>query len=318
MSAGSGRDVLSRSRDNTIGVFQGGALSCMLYMLYANDLSLSVSDDVTVVQYADDTQLLVSGKKRDIQRLATSMENALSCLYRWFCANGMMLNTAKTQMVVLGTPAMLRGLPTVTLNFCGTVIADSRVVKNLGVYVDRHLTFEAHVDNLTRKCTGILIALSHVRHVIPRTTRKCIVEALVLSIVRYCLSVYGSCGVTQLRRVQKVVNFCVRVVTGKRRYDHVSESFAQLRWLTAEQLVSHLCAVERVLVSGQPAYIRETIGRRACQLHGHEILFTLPAIRTEAVRRRLRYRGVDLLNSVGLEPGVPAFRSGVKGAVAQP
>ena len=59
----SGRTVLSKTRDNNIGVYQGGSLSCVLFMLYSNELSLYVPDCVTVVQFADDTQLLISGKK---------------------------------------------------------------------------------------------------------------------------------------------------------------------------------------------------------------------------------------------------------------
>ena len=165
-------------------------------------------------------------------------------VYQWFCHNGMKLNTKKTQMLVLGTAAMLRTLPPVSLRFCGIVIADAGVVKNLGVYVDRHLNFEAHVDCITRKCTGILIALSHTRNVIPRGTLKCIVEALVMSIVRYCLSIYGSCGTTQLRRVQKIVNFCVRVVTGLHRYDH------------GHQIISAAPVAERGTVSRLPHCMR--------------------------------------------------------------
>ena len=69
-----GRVLLSKSKDNVIGVYQGGALSCILYMLFANDLSLHVPDDVTVVQYADDTQLMVTGKKRDLQLLVSRIE----------------------------------------------------------------------------------------------------------------------------------------------------------------------------------------------------------------------------------------------------
>ncbi|KAF0309242.1 Metabotropic glutamate receptor [Amphibalanus amphitrite] len=45
-------------KENTIGVYQGGALSCVLYMLFSNDLCLSVPEDVTIVQYANDTQLM--------------------------------------------------------------------------------------------------------------------------------------------------------------------------------------------------------------------------------------------------------------------
>ena len=313
-----GRDMLSRSRGNDIGVFQGGALSCILYMLFSNDLSLHVPDDVTIVQYADDTQLLVSGRKKDIQRLTTSMEHALRKVFDWFCHNGMKLNAKKTQMLVLGTPAMLRNLPPVTLRFSGSVIPDSGVVKNLGVMLDRHLSFEAHVDYMTKKCTGILIALSHARHVVPRKTMKCIVEALALSIVRYCLSVYGSCGATQLHRVQKMVNFCVRVVTGKRRYDHISDSLEQLGWLDARRLVAYhtVSVLERILVTCQPESLFSTIGARARQRHDHETRqadqFTLPAIRTECGRRRLCYRGVTMLNSVSAEPGAPGFRSTVR------
>ena len=119
---------------------------------------------------------------------------------------------------------MLRNFPPVPIRFSGTVISDSGVVKNLGVMLDRQLSFEAHVNYMTKKCTGILIALSHARHVVPRKTLKFIVEALALSIVRYCLPVSGSCVITQLHRVQKMMSFWVRVVSGKRRYDHVSDS----------------------------------------------------------------------------------------------
>ena len=313
-----GRHLLSRTRMNSIGVFQGGALSCVLYMLFANDLSLRLPSDVTIVQYADDTQLLVSGRKCDIQRLIGSMEDALCHVYDWFCHNGMKLNAKKTQMIVLGTPAMLRTLPPVVLRFCGDTITDSREVKNLGVYIDRHLNFEAHVTYISRKCTGILIGLSHARHVLPKQTLKVIVEALAMSVVRYCLSVYGTCGVTQLGRIQKVVHFCVRVVTGKRRFDHVSGELQRLRWLNAEQLASYhtVCALARIIETGQPEYLYNTIGPRADQRHAHATrqsgLITCPNIRTEAGRRRMCFRGVRLLNSVRAVPGEPGFRRTVR------
>ena len=313
-----GAVVLSSTKTNDIGVYQGGALSCVMYMLFANDLSLCVPENVTVVQYADDTQLMVTGKRCDVQQLIGRMEDALSSVYQWFCHNGMKLNAKKTQMLVLGTPTMLRDLPPVTLRLCGNVIPDSKVVKNLGISLDRHLSFETHIDHMSRKCTGILMALNHARHAIPKSALKGITEALVLSIVRYCVSVYGACTETQLHRVQKIVNFCARVVSGKRRRDHVSGTVTQLGWLTAKQLVAYhtVCAVERTLVSGQPESLLQTIGPRARQRHNHDTrradLFTLPAIRVEAGRRRVCYRGVSLMNDMNVEPGIPAFRAEVK------
>ena len=147
---------------------------------------------------------------------------------------------------------------------------------------------------------------------------KGIAEALVLSIVRYCVSVYGACTETQLHRVHKIVNFCARVVAGKRRRDHVSGTVTQLGWLTAKQLVAYhtVCAVERTIVSGQPESLLQTIGSRTRQRHNHDTrradLFTLPSIRVEAGRRRVCYRGVSLMNDMNVEPGIPAFRAEVK------
>ena len=315
------RGMKSNTRDNNIGVYQGGSLSCLLYMLYANDLSLCVGSDVTVVQYADDTQILVSGKKRDLQTVITRMQTALNSMYQWFCQNGMKLNAQKTKMLVLGTPAMLRNMPPVTVNFCGATIPDSRVVQNLGLHMDRHLNYQSHIDALSRKCTGVLLALSHARHVIPRAAFKAIVEALVLSIVRYCLSIYGSSGNVQIHRVQKIVNFAARVVTGRRRYDHVSDAIVQLGWMTADQLVHYhtLTAVNRTLMTGLPAYMRETIGPRANAVHSHGTRnanrWTLPQIRCEAGRRRLCYRGVSMLNEIDIEPCTTYFRHDLKVAI---
>ena len=206
----------------------------------ANDLSLCVPEIVIVVQYADDVQLMVTGKKCDVQQLIGRMEDALSSVYQRFCHNGMKLSAKKTQMLVLGTQMMLRDLPPVTLRFCGNVISDSKVVENLNISLDHHLNLQTHIDRMPRKCTGILMALNHARHVIPKSALKGITKALVLSVVvRYCVSVYGACTEMQLHCAQKTVNFCTRAVAGKRRRDHLSGIVTQLGWLTAKQPVAY-------------------------------------------------------------------------------
>ena len=312
---------LSQTRTVPIGVFQGGALSCILYLLYANDLSLCVGEGVSIIQYADDTQVLVSGMKRDLPSLIARMENALTSLFHWFCFNGMKVNARKTQMIILGTPSMLRNLPPVSIQFNGTTVMESREVKNLGLIVDKSLNFQVHVDTMTRKCVGILMALSHARRVISGQALRVIVESLVVSVVRYCLSIYGSCGTTQVRKIQKIINFCARVVTGRRRSDHISDAIRLLGWLTAKQLIDFhtVCAVRRVIVTEEPASLYRTICPRAADIHQHDTRragnWTLPRIRTETGRRRLCYRGVRLLNEHRLDPAAAGFRATLKAAV---
>ena len=51
-----------------MGVFQGSALGPMLFSVFANDLSL-FAEGAQVVQYADDTQVMVSGDKSNLEGL---------------------------------------------------------------------------------------------------------------------------------------------------------------------------------------------------------------------------------------------------------
>ena len=208
---------LSKSRSNTIGVFQGGSLSCLLYTIFANDLSLHMPEGVKVLQYADDVQILVTGKKCEVTKITKLAECALQSAYDWFCTNGMKVNTSKTQALVLGLPEALRHMPPIKLNFLGTTIPDSRVVKSLGLIIDNNLSFQAHIDQMVAKCSGILIGLTHAKHVLPKTVLCTIVQSLVTSIVRYCISLYGTCNSTQLHRVQKLINFGARVISGRNK-----------------------------------------------------------------------------------------------------
>ena len=104
--------------------------------------------------------------------------------------------------------------------------------------MDRHLTFDGHIGQLVPKCTGLLISLCHSKHALPSWTVAHVVNALVVSSIRYCMSIYGSCGKTQLHRIQKLLNFCARVISGRRKYDHISDIIYQLKWLGAELLVT--------------------------------------------------------------------------------
>ena len=211
----------------------------------------------------------------------------------WFNENRLKVNASKTHMIVFGTKAMLKKQPSISVNFCGTAIQESRVVKNLGLYMDKHMTFVDHVDNVVAKCSGSLVALTHARHSLPRASLKPIVTALVMSIIRYCVSIYGTCSKTELQRIQKIINFGARVISGKKKFDHISEVLKSLNWLSSSQLAQYHRAqlVRRVVSLELPetlySIIVATDYRHKHQTR-HNNQLRLPAIRTETGRRRSR------------------------------
>lgn len=97
--------------------------------------------------------------------------DALSSAFNQFCDNGMKVNAEKTQVVVIGTQAILCDLLP-ALHLCGNVVTDSLVLNSLGVIVHRHLTYLAHIDFLPKKCTDILMALNFALHLIPTSALK--------------------------------------------------------------------------------------------------------------------------------------------------
>ena len=79
-----------------------------------------------------------------------------------------------------------------------------------------------------------------------------IVQGLVISHVRYCISVYGNGSTANSAKLLKVINFAMRVVTGLKKYDRISHARVDLGLLTPRRrcdvqtaTVAHKVCIER-------------------------------------------------------------------------
>ena len=194
---------------------------------------------------------------------------------------------------------MLRNFPPVQVKFGNAILSESDHVRNLGLVMDRYLTFDSHIDQLVGKCTGMLLALSHARHSLPSDVIMTLVTALVVSHIRYCVSIYTTFGQGQLNRVQKLLNFCVRVICGRRKFDRISADYGRLGWLSAEQLMTYhrLCFIKRVLTTGHPFNIAQQLTTvnhdHDTRAHGQ---LSRPRVNINPGVRRLCFSGVEAYN----------------------
>lgn len=85
-----------------------------------------------------------------------------------------------------------------------------------------------------------------------------VIQSLVLSHIKYCLSISGMPTV-HISRIIKLQNFAARVaVGGLRKYDQVSPTFKELsKWLRIKQLYTFLkgVAMFKVISSVYPSWI---------------------------------------------------------------
>ena len=212
-------------------------------------------------------------------------------------------------------------MPDIQVEFMGATVTGSPSVKNLGVVFHQNMTFSAHVDDVVRRCTGPLSGLRHSRNALPSDTLSTIVQVLVVSNVRYCISVYGVCGVTQMARLQRLLNFGARVISGRRKFEQFSDVLKDLEWLTAANLHLYhsLTLLQQMLTAGQPESLYNSLTTRG-DIH-HRLTrqadrLDRPVIRTESGRRRFLFSAVTAHNGLPQtlrDMGPRRFRRNLRG-----
>ena len=224
------------------GVIQGSNLGPVMYTLFTNDLPCHLSPHASIVSYADDTQIIHSAPPTSagLGELRSKVEGDLKSLARWFTANGLKVNPSKTELVLFGTPAALKKIPTdFALSFGDAQVKPVPDMKVLGVQLDGALNMQKQTDKVVQRCYGTLISISKISSMLPKKTLIRLIESLVFSQIAYCLPAWVPPTQKQRDRIQKVINFAVRIVFRKKKWDHISESRKKLGWMDFETLVKY-------------------------------------------------------------------------------
>ena len=110
----------------------------------------------------------------------------------------------------------------------GKSIKQKPTAKLLGITFDRNLTWNEHINIITKSTYGVLRVLKIFKCFTPFTTRKCLAESLALSRINYCNVVYGQMPKYLVKRLQRVQNCAAGYVLG--RYANAVD-VVNLNWL---------------------------------------------------------------------------------------
>ena len=297
--------IFSSPIEIRFGVPQGSILGPILFIILINDM-LQHIHNCLLVGYADDTQLLLEGDPDNIDDLISRGESVFMEAKTYFNTNGLLLNENKTQFILFGTRQNLSKIPNnIEMKFGNVSIKQSDKIKNLGIIMDSCLTFNYHIDELIKKVTGTLIFLNRVWDRFQPECRVMAVQALILSVLNYCLPVWGSTSKTQMNRVQKVLNFAARIaIGGAKKHDHVTPIFEKLKWLKIKpRFMYSICliifkSINNILpewVFSLPT-IREIRENRVNTRH-QENLF-IPRTTTDIGARNIKVLGPKLWNKL--------------------
>ena len=145
---------LSDSQPLTCGIPQGTILGLLLFVLYINDLPNCLVNSHPRM-YADDTHLTFASN--DVVHLEENINDDLTKITEWLTANNLTLNKSKTEFMLIGSRQRLstfNRLPSFTID--SNSIKQVEFTKSLGIYIDQNLTWNVHIEHISKKIAGCL------------------------------------------------------------------------------------------------------------------------------------------------------------------
>ena len=201
------------------GVPQGSILGPLLFLIYVNDMYLFVPK-LSVIMFADDTNLFVSGK--DHKSLFNIMNNQLQLIEDWFAANKLSLNLQKTKYTLFSSSTLEDNLPLKlpTLFFGANKISRSRYTKLLGVLIDENLNWNKQIKAIELKISSQIGIINRGRKFLNNKAMKMLYYAFVNPYLTYGNIVWGSVGKTKLKKLANLQKRAVRLLAHAHRRSH--------------------------------------------------------------------------------------------------
>ena len=224
----------SEIKDVTCGVPQGSSLGPLLFLLYINDLRLCLSE-TSCGHFADDTFIVFNSKKP--KTIETVINYELKKVTKWLRLNKLSLNAAKTEVIFFRSSRHSLDYDKLSIKMNGFKLTPVDYIKYLGMYIDKHLDWNQHINELTKKLNRANGILSKLRY---NTTLDICLQ--VYYAIFYCYLIYG-CNVwgftseENINAIQVLQNKCIRIMTFAPYNSNVDQSFLDLKLLKVREVI---------------------------------------------------------------------------------
>ena len=216
--------VCSNTKSVEYGVPQGSVLGPLLFILYSNDLAITLKNCHTIL-FADDTTIYTTGTH--LPDIFTHINNNLEVLNDWFRANKLSANPSKTKTILYSK----RGRrPNQNLNIYmdGQILERVKTTKFLGVHFDEHFTWEYHIRHCRKKILQGTFAINTTKHILSEKHLKILYYSLVYPYLHYGILLWGNALIKHIRGIQIAQKKCVRAIFGAKFNASSSPIFKQL------------------------------------------------------------------------------------------
>ena len=172
--------------------------------------------------------------------------------------NHLRLNALKTEFIWLGSTRPLVKCTFDPIIINGDTILPSRMVRDLGAYIDSGINFDDHVARLMRTCFFQIRQLRSIRRSLTVDSSHALVRALVLTRLDYCNMLLGGGPKCLLGQLSGVLRAAARLILLLPRSWSVTDRIRTgLHWLDIPSRVTFkLCVLAYRCIHGSaPSYL---------------------------------------------------------------
>ena len=180
--------------------------------------------------------------------------------------------------------------------------------------LDRYLTMDVHVNNVVSVCFKYLSDIGKIRNLLSEKDTKLLVHSVISSHLDYCNSLLYGVNASVINKLQKVQNAAARLISRRKKHDHISDVIHKLHWLRVESRVIFklLVFIYKCLHEMAPECLVQLIDVK----DNSRCLLVLKHYQSTYARRSFRYIAPKLWNNlpenIRLSPTLSKFKSQTK------
>lgn len=298
------KDHTSDPEELSTGIPQGSGLGPDLFNFFMNDIHRyceTPEGQLPPQLFADDTCLIFSDVYANEEHINRYLANILT----WMTANRLSLNALKTKFMHFRPSHIITNLH---LNIGGQDIEEVEEFRYLGFTIQSNLTHSIHIDSIVTKLNHINSILYKNKRYLTQELCEIIVQGLVLARTSYCDTVYSQTPPTTLSKIdiafRKILKNTYRVPL-----DYPTDRIYRKKFLplVLHRQINAAKFSVRILSNDCAAYLHGMIsyidyGQRRLQPERAAAQpprrFEVPRLRTNYLKRSIRFWAPNLLNSV--------------------
>lgn len=272
--------------------------------------------------FADDTLIYIVFD--EINEACNNLNNDLKAIFEKLCQHKLKLNVKKTNAMLISNKKNI-DLDNIDIRINNEKIQLVEEIKYLGVIIDNKLNFAANINYICKKVGKKVGVLSRLRNQLNCQQKITVYKTIIEPHFTYCSSILFLSKSSDIMRLQKIQNKCMRNILRLNRFAHEEDMLEMLNFLNVQQIINYytLIFIYKITKGNAPEYLSERIvynnqNPRKNTLRSRCNIELVNATKT-CSQNSLFYKGIALFNRIPLdlrnETSVEIFKHKLKKVV---